>query len=504
VVNRNETGLFGACHSLESGPEQLKQWDFKSGLPRVPDMQSGRHTSTGMLKALWDNRKETFCLLDPDLQEAALKAPRCSYKHFLVLLNEGRQIYSDFAHLNPLLTRAGVKNLVFKTLSNESSKNKLGNMWEAYNNRMIHNLRQAASAKKKRDALAEAKSIEKEAQAIESERARLEAELKLAEAANSHSTTRRKTKRKTAEELKILEDLARIERDAKKKRKSVEEKEKEAKEARLEEEKAEKEVQAATAKTTIDDKEPARKKIKVTLVDLTIRKNDDTDNDTDMKAPSRKKGDSAYVSPALKWQQEACHIATLLFGLHYFVKECVLHSRIEVDYDKLKQEDKLLKCKLLADIEIKATEEINRMLEKAKNAKDDKKISTTDTLLFLSKYQGHTEEIYVTLFVRRAFIRLGLVDVKEFCDKGDTVPKVGKCHAKHLVSSLKTWMLEFADRKALYNILRVIHQLDENKKTGALKKLIRGPHFHLGEKESVAKMVDLITSKYGVDHPKKK
>ena len=123
----------------------------------------------------------------------------------------------------------------------------------------------------------------------------------------------------------------------------------------------------------------------------------------------------------------------------------------------------------------------------------------------MTKFGGDIkEEVYITYFVRKSFIRLALLDVKEFVCEGSTQPMVTKVQARNITHSLKSWMLEKSDRKMLYEILRVIELLHKEKMTGAFKKLIRSDKFYNGDKESVAKMVDLLTKKDGIERKKNK
>ena len=99
--------------------EMLKEWDITitKGFPVIKKLTAATKTNnndTGKLKILWDSRSrlKSRVLVDPDLRQAAAKAPRCTYKHFLTILNDGRQLHSDFAHAHPLLSKPLLKNMI--------------------------------------------------------------------------------------------------------------------------------------------------------------------------------------------------------------------------------------------------------------------------------------------------------------------------------------------------------------------------------------------------------
>jgi len=304
------------------------------------------------------------------------------------------------------------------------------------------------------------------------------------------TTGNRSRKRKaSAEELTLKKKLTNLKKDGNKTGKDKEQLtqeaavlEKEANEALEEAEKAAALAEAAVASSAARPK----KKVKVTLFDLT-----EDAAEEDAKAPARAANTKAttHVSPALKWHQEACHVATLWFHLHFFLCESVLRGDVTVDYDKIAKEDEKANAKFAADNAAAALAAV-----KKKPNLTAKEMETT-----LKKHSGSDEEMHVNKFVRRAFIRLGFLECQEFCPPGSQQPKLSKAQAKNVVSSLKSWMIEFDHRKMLCNVLRVAEQLHEKKAIGALKKLVKGPLFNCQEKDRVCKMLDLVTQTQGIE-----
>jgi len=92
-----------------------------------------------------------------------------------------------------------------------------------------------------------------------------------------------------------------------------------------------------------------------------------------------------------------------------------------------------------------------------------------------------------------------MIDVNEFCKAGSKQPLMSKVLPRNIVSSFKSWMHDYSDRKLLHSMLRVVEQLQEQGALGALKKHIKGSAFNCSEKHIVASIVDLITKKQGVE-----
>jgi len=285
--------------------------------------------------------------------------------------------------------------------------------------------------------------------------------------------------------------MSTLKKDVSKTGKTKEQLAQEAKELEKEEQEAEQAAKegADMEATAVESSRPKKKtKVKVSLYDLTEEL-----PEVEMKAPSRPKGSTAssYVSPALKWHQEACHVTTLWFHLHFFIGECALRGDINVDYNAIAEEDAKRNEKNAEASAEKALAEVK------KNAN----LTAAAMQTILKKYADASagEEMYVTLFVRRAFICLGLLNSTEFCPEGSQQPQLCKAQAKNVVSSLKSWMLEFEHRKMLFSVMRVAEQLAEAKSIGKLKKLIKGPLFISQEKERLCKMVDLVTQTQGIE-----
>lgn len=168
--------------AMPMSKDEISEWSITThkALPIIVDLVPGTKTAendTGKLRALWDNRDETYCLLDPDLKEAAKVAPRCTYKHFLTLLNQGRQLFSDFAYLYPLLDKPTVKKMVCKTFADTVKGTEFERKWAAVKLKMINALRSQASRDKKKKKEEEAKKLEAQEQEIGQKYKELEKQL---------------------------------------------------------------------------------------------------------------------------------------------------------------------------------------------------------------------------------------------------------------------------------------------------------------------------------------
>jgi hypothetical protein len=107
---------------------------------------------------------------------------------------------------------------------------------------------------------------------------------------------------------------------------------------------------------------------------------------------------------------------------------------------------------------------------------------------------GDHEEIYVTQFVRRAMIRLEMIDMTEFRNSKTDKFALSKIKANHVCSSLKSWLLDWSERKQFYHIIRVVQQICETRQLKTLKKLIK-EKFNTAERAEMVAMVVAVTQK---------
>ena len=486
--------------------DQLKQWSIvdTKGFPLVDDLTPATKTKendTGRLKALWDNRHKTRCLLDPQLREAAAKAPRCTYKHFLTILNEGRQLYSDFAHALPLLSKHLLKNMMVKEFSSCTGGKDFHEKWDKFKARETNRLRSAASRKKKEKVQEEAKEVEEEAEELQESITDLEKQLEESLAANPGNVvakTRRGKQSYTPEQADLVKKIKALKNKTSKKRKCTEKKAEEAAALAKEEKDA---ADAAQELEDEDEDEPSSKKRKknkpiCTLIDLTF----DLEDGVAAAAPVRdteRANTTAYRSPVKSWQQEACHIATLLMQCRLFVNLVVVRDLMEIDLEEIQDANELTFSEMMNA----QSETVAKTLEK--KAKKNEVFTADSVKEIFAKYasngEDYKEERMLTFFVRRAFVRLALVNVEEFCKGTSKQPLMGKAQAKNIVCSLKSWMPDYTDRKLLYSMLQTVEYLQQRGTVAQFKKLVKGPHFNCLEKDTVARMIDLITKKGGIE-----
>ena len=479
--------------------EELKAWDITAtkGFPTVEKLTAATKTKdndTGKLKAIWDNRHKTRFLLDPDLRAAASNAPRCQHKHFLVVLNEGRQLHSDFAHAYPLLSKQLLKNLMIKEFESDGGAD-FKKKWESFKARIINSLRSAATQKKQSAAAEEAKRIADEAAELKQQQDELDAQLKAVEQANTDvCTTRQGTRKRSQEELALIKEKSNIEKQVNKRLRSSKEVSKTAEQAEAEAQEIEREAEAAAAAEEKNAKKAKqKKKPMISLIDLT------EDSDEEQPVPpardTAKKNATNYIAPNKGFQRKASHIANLLISLRLFVGELAIQEEIKIDFGELKvEEEKAMAAAVVASSEAALTQ-INKAISGGKELT----AGTMQTILRNFATEGLQEEGYVNCFVRRAFVRLGMLNVTEFCKPGSQQPLLSKVLPRNIVSSLKSWMGEYSDRKMLYSMIRIIEQLQTKKHLGVLKKHIKSNAFNCSEKNTVASIVDLITKKDGVE-----
>ncbi len=487
--------------------EELKAWNYQDGLPPVPPLDRSKtdNPDTAKLKALRDIRDRTRCHVLPSMQIAASFTPRCTYPHFLKLLCDGRQMYSDFAHLYPLLNKEAIRLFLCREFEKVEST-KIAKVWKIHNDKMFNRLRSAASRKKKQTADAEAKANAEETEKIEQQREALANELEALKAKNDQNKEEigrtRSGRKRTTEEIELSKQIQELNTEKKKKRQCVLANNKEAKAAQEEAETAAKlfaEQEALEQQALAECTKKTKKKKKMgtfTLIDL-------TGIDDDVKAPARdqtKKNKTAYVPPLLPWLKEARHLSTLWFQLHFYLDECALREEVNINYEKEEDAERVR-----SERENATAACIEKAVNKLLNKK--KKITPEVMKSLLRKYTSEDEtskeELMLNPFVRRAILRLGLVDVQEFCDEGALHPKLTSAKAKNIASSLQSWMPQVSERHILYRVLRIVEHLSKKKDTlASLKTLIKKDSFNCQEKDRIVKMVDVITKNNGVEKKK--
>jgi len=493
--------------------EELKAWNHQDGLPTVPPLDRSKtdNPDAAKLKALWDIRDRTRCHVLPSMQIAASFTPRCTYPHFLKLLCDGRQMYSDFAHLYPLLNKEAIRMFLCREFEQVEST-KIAKVWKLHNDKMFNRLRSAASRKKKQAADAEAKANAEETEKIEQQREALAKELEELKEKNDQNTEgigrTRSGRKRTTKEIEISKQIQELNTERKKKRQCVLANNKKAKAAQDEAEAAAKlfaEQEALEKQALAECTKKTKKKKKMgtfTLIDL-------TGDDDDVKAPARdqtKKNKTAYVPPPLPWIKEARHLSTLWFQLHFYLDECALREEVDINYEKEVDAERVRSERETATA-VCIEKAVNKLLDKKK------KITPEAMKSLLRKYtiedETYKEELMLNPFVRRAILRLGLVDVQEFCDEGALHPKLTSAKAKNIATSLQSWMPQGSERHILYRVLRIVEHLSKKKNTlASLKTLIKKDTFNCQEKDLIVKMVDVITKNNGVEkkkfHKKKK
>ena len=89
--------------------EQLESWNWIEDIPLVPNLN---RVETFKLREVWDNRGKFSTLRDDGLNQLSKIAGKVCLKRFLHLVRKGKQIFKDFAHMNPELPPTALKVLI--------------------------------------------------------------------------------------------------------------------------------------------------------------------------------------------------------------------------------------------------------------------------------------------------------------------------------------------------------------------------------------------------------
>jgi hypothetical protein len=102
------------------------------------------------------------------------------------------------------------------------------------------------------------------------------------------------------------------------------------------------------------------------------------------------------------------------------------------------------------------------------------------------------EEIYVTPCVKKALVRLEMIDLSEFHKDGNL--QYSSIKPSHICSSLKSWLVDKSERVQFYTILRVVEQLHQNRQLPQVKTLINEKFIPKERGEMIA-MLNAIVKK---------
>ena len=108
--------------------------------------------------------------------------------------------------------------------------------------------------------------------------------------------------------------------------------------------------------------------------------------------------------------------------------------RFDADFDELKEEEE----KAMAIAVVSSSLTALTKIKKAVSGGKELTAGTVQTILRNFATEGLQEEGYVNCFVRRAFVRLGMLNVTEFCKPGSQQPLLSKVLPRNIVSSSKS------------------------------------------------------------------
>jgi hypothetical protein len=287
-------------------------------------------------------------------------------------------------------------------------------------------------------------------------------------------------RRKSDAESKIAAELKKVEKKEKKALHKKRTMETEAADAA----KAAKDAADAAAELNKPASEPPKKKAKkqdkspISLLNLT---GDDSKAPTRLAGPKNK---TVYNAPGMKWHQLACHQHTLWDHCRGILKESCLAGDLYVDWDAIRKADDEALVKKHKEDAMSAFKKVEKLKEQGQ--------FTADEMLNIMQQCGDHEEIYISSFVKKAIIRLGMIDLSEFTKDGKVDNSKIKLH--HICSSLKAWLIESTERKQFYLILKAVEQLHHSKQLSTLKKLVNikfAPH----ERVEMVAMLQAVTKR---------
>jgi len=480
--------------ALPLNREKLEQWPatkergqpVKDAFPRVDDISTD---DTIRLERLWADRG-SISTLPEHLHRAAKAATRLSFKRFLAVLRQGRQLYSNFHFMNPELDPLAVRStmdLVFyATVSWPQVEEQQEKSFEKFCGKRRA---QASYAKRKQLEEEEEKKREEEAQ-LDAKKKRLEEDLDAAvwEAeAKAQSTPGARTRSQRDRDAPVVDTpkirqigkaIGKVTKQTTVVKKARVDKQTQAKELEKEEQAATMEAEAVIAPPLPKPKRKRTKQGYASLHDL-VREGDSVP-----PIRTHQKKQIQFESPGPVWLELACHKVSLLECAHATAKEAAHKGELTIDWSALKQQQRTIQdSKNLAQAK-------QLLLDQGSFEKDQKRKPTPEEFALILR-AGNYEYLEVTLFMKKAFAALGMIDVVPFLRVNGTY-EMKKISQKYVSTSLAKWMTSYLERKQLYALFNLLEQLASSLQTEKLNAVLK-KRFNTEDRGELVEMIGIVT-----------
>ena len=205
----------------------------------------------------------------------------------------------------------------------------------------------------------------------------------------------------------------------------------------------------------------------------------------DAAPPARRGARLAYDEPCERWKDSAITMASMLAIIHDVIKsecQCMTLSQSDLEAIKNKQTNALK----LADFQV-FVKEVRDFKKKNKREPNAQEMAG---IIEGGNSHSSLDKLLGDKFVRKAIIKLEMLDLSEFVDMetGDTL--MTKIKVKNLRPSLLSW-LTLTETAELCWHLKCIEHVKTHKKVRELKVLIR-QKFGTGFKDEMLSLLDAI------------